>query len=199
MEDFKSIIWVLLAVGVFIWQMVQKIKTQAEAAAQKEQRRTARQDFGTAKPTRTPAPPVPSLSFEELLAQMQRQNRVEESPPEPTPEPTLAPTPEPAAETRPASVEPMGRYARSQEKIEVDIHSLELPAPEARSLEAPKRAARRADTMPRTSTQHGQEDYWSQAKPATPEQTRRTISDMLKKPADIRAAFVLSEILQRRF
>ncbi|OWP62094.1 hypothetical protein CDA63_16105 [Hymenobacter amundsenii] len=191
MEDFKSIIWVLLAVGVFIWQMVQKIKSQAEAAEQKEQRRTARQDFGTAKPTPKPVPPVPSSSFEELLAQMQRQNRAEESLPEPAPEPV--------AETRPASVEPMGRYARSQEKIEVEIHSLELPTPEARSLEAPKRAARRADTMPRTSTQHGQEDYWSQPKPATPEQTRRTVNDLLRNPADIRAAFVLSEILQRRF
>ncbi len=193
MEDFMTIIWVVLAAGVFIWQLVQKMKTQAETARQQEQRRTARQDFGAAKPKPTPAPPVPSLSFEEMLAQMQRQNRTEESLPEPAPEL------EPVAETRPASVEPMGRYARSQEKTEVEILSLELPAPEARSLEAPKQAARRAATMPRTSTQHGQEDYWSRPRPATPEQTRRTINDMLKNPADIRAAFVLSEVLVRKW
>ncbi|MFD2783913.1 hypothetical protein [Hymenobacter rubripertinctus] len=191
MEDIKSIVWLLLAVGVFLWQMVQKLKKQTEAADQKQQRRTARQDFGTARPAPIPAPPVPSLSFEELLAQMQRQNRAEESQP--------APAPEPVAETRPASVEPQGRYARSQEKTEVEIHSLELPAPEARSLEAPKRAARRADTMPRTSTQHGQEDYWSQPQPPTPVQTRRTVNDLLRSPADIRAAFVLSEILGKKW
>ncbi len=197
MEDFKSIIWVLLAVGVFIWQMIQKIKTQAQATDQKEQRRTARQDFGTAKPTPKPAPPVPAVSFEELLAQMQRQNRTEESLPEPTPEP-VAKT-RPVLAERPASVEPLGRYARSQEKTEVEIHSLELPAPEARSLEAPKRTPRRADTMPRTSTEHGQDDFWNQPKPATPEQTRRTVNDLLRNPADIRAAFVLSEILGKKW
>ena len=190
MEDFKGIIWVLLAVGVFIWQMVQKIKAQAEEARQKERKREARQNFGTAQPTARPVPPVPGLSFEELLAQMQRQNRGEEALP-------------PVVEERPSeertSVEPIGRFARSQEKIEVELHSLELPAPEARSLEAPKRLPRRADTTPRTSTLHGQEDYWSQPKPATPEQTRRTVNDLLRNPADLRAAFVLSEILGKKW
>ena len=193
MEDFKGIIWVLVAIGAFVWQMVQKIKKQAEEARRKEQQQTARQNFGTTtRPEPQPAAPAPNLSFEELLAQMQRQNRGEEAPPEP---PKVA---ERLSEER-TIAEPRGRFARSQEKTEVEIHSLELPAPEAHSLEAPKRAPRRADSTPRTSTQHGQEDYWSQPKPAPAQQTRRTINDLLKNPADVRAAFVLSEILGRKW
>ncbi|MBT9395364.1 hypothetical protein KLP40_19520 [Hymenobacter sp. NST-14] len=193
MENVKVIIWVLVALGVFIWQLVQKFRQQAEEARRRQPPQTARQNVGTStRPEPRPAAPAPNLSFEELLARMQRQNQEAAAPSDPTS------TAERLAEER-TITEPRGRFARTQERTEVESRSLEDAAPEARSLEAPWRAPRRADTAPRASTQHGQEDYWSLPKPAPAQQTRRTLNDLLKTPADLRAAFVLSEILGRKW
>lgn len=176
MEKLQPLVWLLIGLGVFIWRMVQK----ARATTQQEQRTRPR--------TTGKVPPLPSGSFDELLKQMQAQNR-------------------PAAAPKAAPVTPAGRplpqeaaaSARSLERTETAARSLEQPVT-AHSLEAPRREARLASSLPRTNTQHGQEDYWSrQPCPSRPQDTRRTVTDMLQSPADVRAAFVLGEILQRRF
>ncbi|SDX44633.1 hypothetical protein [Hymenobacter psychrophilus] len=206
MEDIKGFVWVIAAVVFFIWRMVQKA---AEKAKEAQVRQQARQPGGAPAPR--PAPAVPAVSFEELLAQMQRQNQ-QPAPPEPRPLAERDPPQEweqrreqwdqeqqgqepPAKPARPA---PVPRFGRGLESTEIDAYSQELPAREARSLEAPKRAPRLAQNQPRTSTQHGSEDFWSQ-KQISPKQTRRTVNELLQNPADIRAAFVLSEIFQRRY
>ncbi|RSK44636.1 hypothetical protein [Hymenobacter perfusus] len=176
MEKLQTLVWLLIGLGVFIWRMVQK----ARATTQQEQRERPR---ATGK-----VPPLPSGSFEELLKQMQAQNR-----------PAAAPT---ATPVTPAG-RPLPREtpvpARSLERTETAARSLEQSAT-ARSLEAPRREARLASSLPRTNTQHGQEDYWSrQPRSGQGNDTRRTVKGMLQNPADVRAAFVLGEILQRRF
>ncbi|WP_157541262.1 hypothetical protein [Hymenobacter aerophilus] len=210
MEDFKGLIWIIGAVVFFIWRMVQKVAEKAKEAQQRAQQAEGPRPPGSAAAPR-PAPPVPAVSFEELLAQMQRQNQQSQAPVPPAP-PLAERNPPREWEQRqqqwdeeqrnepqpiPDRPEPVGRFARP-EKTEVELYSQELPTAEARSLEAPKRALRRGSALPRTSTQHGQEDFWSQKK-ISPKQTRRTVNELLQNPADIRAAFVLSEIFQRRY
>ncbi|MBC6698693.1 hypothetical protein [Hymenobacter sp. BT190] len=175
MEKIYSLLWIVLGLGVFIWRMVQK--AQATTAREQQQR-----------PPRTrQAPPLPAASFEELLKQMQAGNR-------------------PAA---PASgqMTPAGRPlphetatpARSLERPTVAATSLET-APDARSLEVPLHEARRAASQPRASRRpHEPADYWARQQAQTQEPARATVTDLLRNPADLRAAFVLSEILQRRF
>ncbi|RFP66610.1 hypothetical protein D0N36_02585 [Hymenobacter lapidiphilus] len=173
--------------------MVQKA---AEKAKEAHDRQQAHQP-GSA-PVRRPAPSAPAVSFEELLAQMQRQNQ-------PAPPPLAEREPpqaeweqeEQEQEARPARPVAAARFPRP-ENTEVELHSQELPAAEARSLEVPKRVLRRGSALPRTSTQHGTEDFWSQ-KTISPKQTRRTVNELLQNPANLRAAFVLSEILQRKW
>lgn len=218
MEDYKGLIWIVVAIGFFVWRMVQKASVSIREAQRKEQKRQARQDFGTPAAAPRPAPPVPAVSFEELLAQMQRQNRAEAEPP---PQPAAGPA-RPLAErnppqeweqrqqqwdaeqqgqepsAKPVRPAPVPRFGRGPEITEVEAYSQELPAREARSLEAPKRAPRLAQNQPRTSIQHSNEDFWSQ-KQIAPKQTARTVNELLQNPADIRAAFVLSEIFQRRY
>ena len=57
--------------------------------------------------------------------------------------------------------------------------------------------------LPRAATKHGQEDYWSRVqRQQREEESRQDLSglkDRLRNPTDLRAAFVLSEILQRKF
>ncbi|AHJ98015.1 hypothetical protein [Hymenobacter swuensis] len=176
MEKLQTLVWLLIGLGVFIWRMVQK----ARATTQQEQRERPR--------TTGKVPPLPSGSFDELLKQMQAQNRSAASP-------TAAPV-TPAGRPLPRETTPP---ARSLERTETAARSLEQPIT-ARSLEVPRREARLASSLPRTNTQHGQEDYWSrQPRPTQARETRRTVTDMLQNPADVRAAFVLGEILQRRF
>ena len=176
MEKLQTLVWLLIGLGVFIWRMVQK----ARATTQQEQRERPR--------TTAKVPPLPAGSFDELLKQMQAQNR-------------------PASPLTPDLVTPAGRPlpreatlpARSLESTTTAARSLERSTT-AHSLEAPRREARLASSLPRTNTQHGQEDYWSRRpRPGRPQETRRTVTDLLQNPADVRAAFVLGEILQRRF
>ncbi|MBT2557657.1 hypothetical protein J7E24_07665 [Hymenobacter sp. ISL-91] len=200
MEDIKGFVWVIGAIVFFIWRMVQKAAEKAKEAADRQQ---AQQPGGA--PVRRPAPSAPAVSFEELLAQMQRQNQ-QPAPPEPGPMAERAAPQEweqqeqriPEPQAKPARPAPAPRFGRGLEKTEVEQYSQELPAREARSLEAPKRAARLGSSLPRTSTEHGNDDFWSQKK-ISPKQTRRTVNELLQNPADIRAAFVLSEIFQRRY
>lgn len=180
MEKLQTLVWLLIGLGVFIWRMVQKAR--ATTRQEQRERKVARPD-SLGRPR--PPVPLPTTSFEELLRQMQAGNA-----PAATEDRTPAGRPLPRETTPPA---------RSLERTETVARSQEQPAT-ARSLEAPRREARLASSLPRTNTQHGQEDYWSrQPRPGQPRETRRTVTDMLQNPADVRAAFVLGEILQRRF
>ena len=180
MEKLQTLVWIVIGLVVFIWQMVKKAQ---EATAREQRERPAR--------TRQ-APPLPAASFEELLKQMQTQNQ-------PTSRPTAPVSP---AEDRTPAGRPVPREeapaARSLEQTDMPAPTLER-APLTRSLEAPRREARRAATLPRAAVQHGHEDYWSrqQAQAAAP--PARSIADMLRNPANVRTAFILSEVLQRRF
>ena len=146
---------------------------------------------------RPAAPSVPATSFEELLKQMQTQNQQRTAP---------LPVPQPVSEkvdTTPAG-RPMPREkaqpSRSLERTETRPISLEAPAT-ARSLEVAPPVRQRAATLPRTSVS-SPEDYWSrQTKAPAPSrtETRRHVTDLLRSPADVRAAFVLSEILKRKY
>ncbi|WP_375437776.1 hypothetical protein [uncultured Hymenobacter sp.] len=187
MEKLQILLLIVLGFGIFIWRMAQKAR-ETTAREQRERPKT------TGK-----VPPLPATSFQEMLKQMQEQNRAGN--------PTTAPVP---SATRPTPTTPAGRplprettpVPRSLEQTTATPKSLERFR-EARSLETPRQEARRAAALPRATTQHGQEDYWSQTQSRRREearlQARSSIADRLRNPADLRAAFVLSEILQRKF
>ena len=188
MEKLQTLLWIVLGLGIFIWRMVQKAR-ETMAREQRERPKT------TGK-----VPPLPATSFQEMLKQMQEQNRTGNPATVPAP-----PVPRPTTQTTPAG-RPLPRETapapRSLEQTTVAPKSLERSS-EARSLEVPRHEARRAAALPRATTQHGQEDYWSQ-KQVRREEARRleaqsSIADRLRNPADLRAAFVLGEILQRKF
>lgn len=184
MEKLQTLLWILIGLGVFIWRMIQK----AKATTQREQkeRKFSRPD-STGRPR--PVTPLPATSFEEMLKQMQAQNRAGNSTTQTTP----------AGRSLPQETAPT---PRTLEQPTVAARSLEQ-AKEARSLEVPTHEARRAATLPRAATQHGQEDYWSRIQRQRQEEARRQglsgLKERLRNPTDLRAAFVLSEILQRKF
>lgn len=178
MEKIQTLLWIVLGLGVFIWRMVQKAR---DTTAREQQQRPAR--------TRQ-VPPLPAASFEELLQQMQAGNR------------PAAPAPAFREETTPAG-RPLPREtaaaARSLERPQPLAASLET-RPDARSLEVPLHEARRAASQPRASRRpHEPADYWARQQARAQEPARATVTDLLRNPTDLRAAFVLSEILQRRF
>ncbi|MBC8084020.1 MAG: hypothetical protein H7Z21_12480 [Hymenobacter sp.] len=187
MEKLQTLLWILIGLGVFIWRMVQKAR---QTIAQEQRERPA---------TTGKVPPLPAASFEEMLKQMQTQNRAGN--------PASTPAPPRPVETTPAG-RPLPQRTtsapRSLEQTTVASKSLEK-ASEARSLEVPLHEARRAAALPRTNTRHGQEDYWSRIQARQQEEARRqgqtpaNLTDRLRNPADLRAAFVLSEILRRKF
>lgn len=183
MEKLQTLLWIVLGLGIFIWRMVQK----ARATTQQEQqeRKYSRPD-STGRPR--PVVPLPTTSFEELLRQMQADNRTAE------PAPTFAET-TPGGRPMPREATPT---AHSLERPNPEAKSLETSS-EARSLEVPLHEARRASRQPRTAVQHGQEDYWSRQAAQAQRPPRASVTDMLRNPADLRAAFVLSEILKRKF
>jgi len=190
MEKVQMLVWILVGLAVFVWRMVQKAKSTT--VREQQERRFSRPD-ASGKP-RPVAPGMPATSFEELLRQMQNQNN--STPPASTPATTFQRETTPAGRPLPQEKAPAAR------NLEVEMRnarSLERQATTARSLEAPRKEARLASTLPRTTTQHSSEDYWSRPEAATPSSTRNTVADSLRNPASVRAAFVLSEILQRRF
>ncbi|GAB3294544.1 hypothetical protein [Hymenobacter tenuis] len=190
MEKVQTLVWILVVLAVFVWRMVQKAK--ATTAREQQERRFSRPD-PSGKP-RPIAPGLPATSFEELLRQMQNQNK--STPPASTPAPTFLPETTPAGRPMPQEKAPA---ARSLEMEQRNARSLERQATTARSLETTRKEARLASTLPRTTTQHRNEDYWSRPEAAAQSSTRATVADSLRNPASVRAAFVLSEILQRRF
>ncbi|MBO0357855.1 hypothetical protein J0X19_07845 [Hymenobacter sp. BT186] len=183
MEKLQTLLWILFGLGVFIWRMVQKAK--ATTQRERQERKFSRPD-STGRPR--PVAPLPATSFEEMLKQMQQQNRAGN-----------APETTPAGRALPQETAPV---PRNLEQPIVTAKSLEREK-QARSLEVPVPEARRAAGLPRAATQHGQEDYWSRVQRQQREEASRQalsgIQERLRNPADLRAAFVLSEILQRKF
>ncbi|MBG8554030.1 hypothetical protein [Hymenobacter guriensis] len=181
-EKLQTVLWILVALVVFVWRMIQKAR--ATTAREQQERRYSRPD-STGKPRPVTSSPS-AKSFEDLLQQMMAENTGQAKGPVTTPAGRALPQ-EAARPTR--SLEAATEPARSQEK----------PAKmrEPRSLEAPATVARRASAQPRAAVQHGQEDYWSrqQAQQAPP----ASFAEQLRNPTDVRRAFILGEILQRRF
>jgi len=179
MEKLQTLLWILLGLGIFIWRMVQK----AREATTRDQRE---------RPARTgQAPPLPAASFEELLKQMQAKNTASTQPVRPIP--TVETTP--VGRPLPRETTPVPRSLERTERVPRTLET----APEARSLEVPLHEARRAAQLARASNRPVQEDYWTRQAAAAKVPAQSAVKDMLRNPANLRTAFILSEILKPKF
>ncbi|GAA4361884.1 hypothetical protein GCM10023185_29240 [Hymenobacter saemangeumensis] len=180
MEKVYSLLWILFAVGVYVFHLFKK----AQETTERESRERPRQ-------TGAPTPTLPQPTFQEMLKQMQERNAGQ-----PAAEHTPAGRPLPQELARPAqSQERTAVRPKSLERTEVAPHSLEVKAP------VPVYAA----ALPRASTEAPITDYWQerelrrvreQSQEALP--LNQSVRRLLTQPENVRAAFVLSEILQRR-
>jgi hypothetical protein len=182
MEKIQTLLIILLGLGVFVWRMVQKAR---EMAARESRER----------PALPKAPGLPTTSFQELLEQMKSQNKAGNQT-----QPTAASGPTtPASRPLPREQAPV---PRSLERTQVEPRSLETTPP-ARSLEVPTRTPRLAASLPRTTALPAREDYWTRQAAHSPDEARqdahRRVQAMLRNPADLRAAFILSEILKPKY
>jgi len=178
MEKVFSLLWILVAIGVFVFRMVKKAQ-ETTARESRERPRTPASD----------GPALPQVTFQELLKQMQERNAG-------SPASTPAGRPLPRETARPA---------HSQERTDVRPHSQERPAARPKTLEVKTPPAVPAAALPRASVEAPMTDYWQdrekrrvkeQAEGATP--LNQSVRRLLAQPENVRAAFVLSEILQRR-
>lgn len=185
MEKVFTLLWVLIAIGAFVVRMVKKMRDTAAREAQE-------------RPNRPAIPALPTTTFAELLKQMQARNAAE---PAALPAPGLSRLPQLPAKSgprtpagRPVPLE-IARPARSQERTTIRPKSQEkLPV-----------VALPATALPRASHEAPMEDYWQQrtrlqAQTAAQPKARvaHDVRQLLARPEGLRAAFVLSEILQRR-
>ena len=176
MEKLQIFLVILVGLGVFIWRMVQKaIETTARESRERP---------------RPKVPNLPDTSFKELLKQMQAQNQ---------PTPATLPQQQSPVPTTPAG-RPLPREEapkpHSLERTDVRSVSLEEKATTRANQETAPRA-RRATTLPRATTPVPRAYNVPSNNRTT--QTRRTVRDTLRSAADVRAAFVLSEVLKRKF
>lgn len=166
MEKVQTLLWILLGLSLFVWRMVQKARA---TMAQEQRERPA----ATVK-----APPLPSTSFDDLLKQMQAQNR--------TGNPASATPGTPPSPPRPVQVMPSS-----------------LRPPETTSGRRPLVAqseGKSMDVLPSyNSSVMGEERRSAPRREQNALTARSFVADRLANPADLRAAFVLGEILQRRF
>ncbi|PJJ60646.1 hypothetical protein [Hymenobacter chitinivorans] len=170
MEKIKTLVFILGGIVFFVWRMVQKMR---ETTRREQQERPA------ARPV-----PLPNTSFEDLLKQMQQQNQ----------------RGNPAV---PAPTTPAGRRLPHEEAQKA--RTLEQPARKAQSQE--RRATNTslekkvAPARPNTGMDHSAQDNpLRRPRPTAPAPAaRRVITDRLRTPADLREAFILSEILKRKF
>ncbi|AIZ64074.1 hypothetical protein PK28_10865 [Hymenobacter sp. DG25B] len=181
-EKLQTLLFIAIGLFIFIVRMWRK--------AQETMRREA-QERPLPKPVAPAQRPAqkPAVNFEELLQQMMEQNQ----PRKPQPEVTPAGRAIPQESARPA---------RSLEVTDSTARSLEVPAMQrqARSQEVEAGPTRRAAVLPRAAVAHGQEDYWSrQSAAANRPHTAADVAAHLRNPTDVRTAFVLAEVLQRRF
>lgn len=182
MEKIYSLLWILLAIGVFIFRMVKKMQETTERERQERPNQSA-----------SPAPALPQVTFQEMLKQMQQRN-------------TGAPAGEHTPAGRPVPQE-KARPALSQEHKQARPKSLESTKQRQKSLEAKKVEPVYATALPRASTEAPITDYWEDrerrhmkehAHAATVTPLNQSVRLLLTQPESFRAAFVLSEILQRR-
>jgi len=184
-EKVQTLLWVLLAVGAFVYRMVQKMR----ATTAQEQRE---------RPRGPAAPALPAASFQELLKQMQARNAAETGAPAP---PATAGQSWPAPNTlggRPVP-RPRAPAARSQERTAPRRNSSETLAT-ARPINRPAPVVQRGASLPRAVISAQPDATYRPFAPgaAAPEPTGAAIRRLLAQPANVRAAFVLSEILGRR-
>jgi hypothetical protein len=183
MEKFVSLFWILLAIGAFVYRIVKKMQENSVRESQERPRRP-----GGA------VPELPAATFQELLRQMQARNANETSPAPNSADPderTLGGRPMPHETARPTP--------RSQERTVVRQTSLEAPAT-ARPHNAPAPLARRSSDLPRASSRAPV--FIPPAPPAARSAApplNETVRQMLRQPESARAAFVLSEIFQRKY
>ena len=179
MEKVWTLLWILFAIGAFIFRTLKKVQ---ENSAQESRERSLRPGGAV--------PDLPTASFQEMLRQMQTRNSGEAAPVVPTPNPagplTLGGRPMPREIARPV---------RSQERTKVQTVSLEAPSV-AISRNAPAPVARRAAGLPRASAGTGNRP--SATAPATGT-VGATVRQWLSQPESVRAAFVLSEVLRRKY
>jgi hypothetical protein len=183
MEKLYSLLWILVAIVVVIYRLVKKMQQTSEREAHERPQRPG-----------SVMPQLPTVTFQELLKQMQARNTQPEA--TPTAEPVAAPRKKeartPAGRVAPSET---ARPAQSQERTAVLTRSLEVRTP------VPVLGA----ALPRASAEAPMEDYWQQrtrqqaeadASQAVP--LHQVVRQILAQPESVRAAFVLSEVLQRR-
>ncbi|GAB3309294.1 hypothetical protein ACFQT0_17730 [Hymenobacter humi] len=183
MEKVYTLLWILFGVGVFIFRMVMKMR---ETSARESQERPPR--------PRSVAPELPATSFQDMLKQMQARNAEPASTPQPTPAvPQPLPFRTPGGRLLPREI---ARPTLSQERTKVRQSSLEAPATARSGMLTP--LVRRSSELPRASM-----EVLGQIKPvvaASPSAAlNETVRTMLRQPESVRAAFVLSEIFQRKY
>jgi hypothetical protein len=176
MEKLMTLLWILFGIGAFVFRMIQKARETAATEARERPNRP-----------HTPAPALPNASFQELLKQMQARNAGE------TAETTSQPAyPAPGQERTPggrALPQQASRPALSQERTTFRPKSLEVATP----------VARRNTGLSRIKVASAPAAFPAYAAPGQPgEPVNRTVRGLLANPANVRAAVVLSEILQRR-
>jgi hypothetical protein len=191
MEKVVTLLWILFGIGVFVIRMIVKMR---DTNAQEGQERPRRP--GNA------VPELPTATFQELLKQMQSRNAgepvTEATVPAPRPAAALPQPPAtrtPSSRARPREV---ARPARSLERTTVRQVSLEAPAA-ARPHTHVGPPVRRSSDMPRASqeTVIARSRQPTDAPAVTP--LNETVRQMLRRPESVRAAFVLSEIFQRKY
>jgi len=192
-EKIQTLLFIFGALLVLVVRWWKKAKETMRREAQ-ERRLPSPDQPRLGRPA---APSAPATSFEELLKQMQKQNS-QRGTPNPVPQPVAETTEKtPGGRLMPRE---RARTPRSLERTDVRPVSLEAPAT-ARSLEAAPPVRQRAATLPRANTSRSN-DYWDRrAAAVAPSRadTRRHVTDLLRNPADVRAVFVLSEILRRKY
>lgn len=173
MEKLKVLLLILGGLAVFVWRMVQKMR---ETNRREQQERPAARRA-----------PLPGSSFDDLLKQMQQQNQ----------------RGNPSVPAVPAPTTPAGR--RLPQEQAQKARSLEQPVRKAQSQErrATNTSLERTVAPARRNTgmDHPvQDNPLRRPRPTAPAPvTRRVITDRLRDPAQLREAFVLSEILKRKF
>ncbi|AMJ65917.1 hypothetical protein [Hymenobacter sp. PAMC 26628] len=189
MEKAQTLLWIALGLGAFVYRMVQKMRA---TAAQESRERP-----------RTPAvPALPTASFQELLKQMQARNAADPGAPAAPATGQFLPAPAgPAARPSTLGSRPMP-VARPQERHPRRplrrLTSLEAPAT-ARPLSPATPVVQRGANLPRAVvTAQPDATYRPFAPAPAAESTGTAVRRLLAQPANVRAAFVLSEILNRR-
>lgn len=185
MEKLLPALWILFAIGMFIFRMLQKAR-EATAKDHRERPMPKRRPGPVLDRDDPAIPALPDASFQELLRQMQArnaENKADERTPAGRPLPDEhAPVP------------------HSLERTEVEIKSLEEPAA-SRPINPPKPVVRLGENLPRAVvTARVNPTFVEYETPtASRRKAARAVHRLLRQPASVRTAFVLSEVFQRRY